>query len=130
MKNIKFITIFIFLIFISGCIVAFRAINEETFNGIVLGMDQQSVINIAGEPMKKRNKTIEGKDYEVWIYPIERFFAKKYNPFGYLYYEILFLDGKVKEWHRSKVYSQPKYDLDKPEAPEGIKVYKFFEQKQ
>ncbi|MBL7130705.1 MAG: hypothetical protein ISS45_04810 [Candidatus Omnitrophica bacterium] len=127
MKGVNFLLIFFLLIGFLGCVVAFQSINEETLSGISVGMNKEEVINIAGEPAQKKNRLIDGKEYKVWSYPIKELFAGKYNPLGYSYYEVLFLDGKVKQWYKTKVYSQPKYELQQPQAPEGARTFKIFE---
>jgi hypothetical protein len=115
------------LIVFSGCVVAFKSISANTFDGLSVGMSKEQVTKMAGEPTEKENMLIDGKEYEVWTYPIERQFAGKYNALGYLYYEILFLDNQVKHWDTLKVYSQPEYKLKHPQAPEGARTFKFFE---
>ncbi|MFC1646303.1 hypothetical protein ACFL2Y_03890 [Candidatus Omnitrophota bacterium] len=129
MKIAKFLLVIFLLIGLCGCVVAFKNINEESLGGISLGMSTEEVVNMVGQPVEKKSMVIEDKQYEVWSYPKERFFAKRYNPLGYLYYDIVFEEGKVKEWFKAKVYSQPKYDLENPKAPEGTREYKFFESK-
>ncbi|MFC1708576.1 hypothetical protein ACFL2J_00755 [Candidatus Omnitrophota bacterium] len=127
MRSIKFLLILSLLIGFCGCVVAFKNINEENFADISMGMSKEEVVVIVGEPVDKKTKLIEGKEYEEWSYPIEEKFAKKYNPLGYLYYEVLFKGDKVKEWYKARVYSQPKYDLEYLEAPDGTKAYRIFE---
>lgn len=126
MKFLKFLVIVFLIVSFSGCVVAFRNVNEATLNGISPGMNTEEVIQSVGEPVEKRKISILSKEYELWLYPIERFFAKKYNPLGYSFYEVVFLDGKVREWHKTQMYSQPKYELELRETPEGMKGLKIF----
>jgi hypothetical protein len=126
MKTMRFLLIFSFLIGFAGCVVAFKNVNEESLSGISPGMTQEEVLKSVGEPVEKRIRIVWDKEYEIWIYPVQRFFAKRYNPMGYLYYEVLFSDNKVREWYQTKMYSQPAYELEHHETPEGIKGIKIF----
>ena len=126
MRTIKFLLISCLLIGLCGCVVAFKNVNEDSLSGISPGMTQDEVVKSVGEPVERRIRTVNQKEYEIWVYPIERFFAKKYNPLGYLYYEIVFSEGKVREWYKTKLYSQPLYELEHHETPEGVKGIEIF----
>lgn len=124
MKITRFLVTVFLIISLSGCIVAFKNVNEDTLGGVSVGMSKEEVATAVGEPLEKREQVVLGKEYEIWIYPVERFFARKYNALGYVYYEILFLDDSVKEWNKTQMYSQPKYELKQYETPEGARTLK------
>jgi competence protein ComGF len=107
-------------------VVAFKNVDEENLSGVSPGMTQDEVASSVGQPVEKRIRTVNQKEYEIWIYPIERFFARKYNPLGYQYYEIVFSEGKVREWNKTNLYSQPQYELERHETPEGVKGIEIF----
>lgn len=124
MKITRFLVTALLIISLSGCIVAFKNVNEENLGEVSIGMNKEEVVTVVGEPLEKREQVVLDRDYDIWIYPVERFFARKYNALGYVYYEILFLNDKVKEWNRTQMYSQPKYELKQYETPEGARTLK------
>lgn len=126
MKSIKFLLVICLLIGLCGCVIGFRNVNEETLGDISPGMSKEEVIEAIGEPAEKKIALIQDKEYDIWTYPVERFFAGKYNPLGYLYYDIVLSGDKVKEWYKTKLYSQPQYDLEHHKAPEDATTFEIF----
>ncbi|MFH1621918.1 MAG: hypothetical protein ABIA97_02215 [Candidatus Omnitrophota bacterium] len=130
MKGAKFTLVGFLLLSLCGCVVAFRNIDRETLGGVSFGMSKQEVKNIAGAPATIKKVVINSKEYESWIYPIQEKFVGKYNAMGYPYYEVLFLEEKVNRWHKARVYSQPEFELQHYDTPEGVRTYQFFKSQQ
>lgn len=125
----KFCFVVVVLVF-AGCAFVAQNFNEKEVERLVLHMNKGQVVAHMGNPSKVELITIEGQEYEAWRYPIERFFAKRYNALDTSYYEVLFLEGKVVRWKKVKRVAQPEYDL-KPLIPEGnIRTFTLFEGKQ
>ena len=115
MKKIAF---FLLLVFLYGCIHVVQDLNDQKLTGVSLEMSKQDVIRNIGEPTEKKTVLMKGQEYEVWKYPIERLWLKRFNKLDKSYYQIFFLDGKVSHWDRIKVYAQPTYDYSEPD-PSG-----------
>ncbi len=127
MKVVKYLVVMFLLISLCGCVVGFRNVNREILGGVAAGMSQEEVKGIAGDPAGVKDLIVDGREYEVWSYPIEDKLAGKYNALGYPYYEVLFSDGKVRRWHKSRVYSQPEYELEHYNAPEDATTVIIFD---
>lgn len=118
------------LLCLSGCIVAFQNLNDPGFEKVMMGMSKEETIETIGRSLSQKVATINGKDYEVWEYPVQEPTKRRFNPIGTSYYQILFLDGKVERWEKIKVYAQPTYGFEEPSAPEGdITTFEFYKNK-
>lgn len=124
----KIAMILILSLCLCGCTVAFQNLNDPGVENIVAGMSKEEAIEIMGEPLSQRDVTIDGKNYQAWRYPVPEPTNKKYNRMGKYAYRILFLDGKVYDIEKIKVYAQPSYEFDEPSALDEdkttIKFYK------
>jgi hypothetical protein len=114
----KIIITFILLLGLSGCGFVFRNFNEDAGKNLTYGMAEEEVSRTMGAPRKKSTMTIEDKKYEVWEYPVKESEAKNIKPLGTFYYKVFFLDGKVAQWQKDKVYAQPSYEAQETIAPE------------
>ena len=120
----------VLLCVLSGCIVVAQNVNTHGLEGLEYGMSKDAVTRALGQPAEVRQAAIDQKQYDVWVYPEQRRWAKRYNPMGSYYYEILFLDGSVVRWNRLQVYSQPDYQYKEPSAPEnGVLSIEIFKKK-
>ena len=125
MKNKAFF-LFVFLLIFAGCALVSQNFNEEAVNNIDLGMSKKEITRLIGNPTKTETVVIDDRNYELWRYPVKRVFAKRYNALDTTWLDILFLDGKVSQWKRVKLYAQPEFEL-KPMTPAGkTRTYKFF----
>ena len=120
--------ILVLLLGFSGCTFAFQNLNDQRLQNIAVGMTKQQVVEAMGKPIAEKIVVIDGKEYEAWKYSINELWAKKFNPIGSSYYRILFLDDKLAQWDRIKVFSNPSYELQESNPPKGdistIKIFK------
>jgi hypothetical protein len=74
---------------------------------------------------------IDNKEYDVWEYPNNnRAKTEKMNALGIIYSEVFFLNGKVVQRDKNRVYAQPAYEFLESTNPEsGVKAPKVAEQK-
>jgi hypothetical protein len=95
-------------------------------------MSKEEVIAKIGQPQKISKMMIDNKEYDVWEYPNNnRSKIEKMNALGIIYSEVLFLDGKVVQRDKDRVYGQPGYEYLESVAPEGgVKTTKNTEQKE
>jgi hypothetical protein len=83
-------------------------------------MTKQEVINKIGQPQKISKMIIDNQEYEVWEYPNNnRSKIEKMNALGIIYSEVLFLDGKLTQRDKNRVYGQPGYEFLESTNPEG-----------
>jgi len=126
----KIAVILILSLCLSGCTVAFQSLNDPGVDNITKGMSEEEVERIMGESLSQRVVTIDGKNYQAWRYPVPEPTNKKYNRMGKYAYRILFLDGKVYDIEKIKVYAQPSYEFDEPSALDKDKTtIKFYKSK-
>jgi hypothetical protein len=110
----KSIIVFLVLMGLSGCGFVFQNFNQGEPMELTYGMSQQEVIRIIGEPQKMSIKTIDGKEYQVLEYPDEnRAAVEKMRALGIIYSEVFFLDGKLVQHDKNRVYAQPSYGFVK-----------------
>ena len=128
MKNI---IIFLLLIVLSGCGFVFQNFDQAEHNGLTYGMSKEEVIYKIGEPQKISTMIIDNKKYEVWEYPNNnRSKTEKMNALGIIYSKVFFLDGKVVQRDKDRVYAQPSYEYVESINPKGgVKAVKITEQK-
>jgi hypothetical protein len=117
MKNI----IIVFLLaMLSGCGFVFQNFDQGEHKSLAYGMSKEEVIAKIGEPQKTSIKVIDGKEYEVWEYPNNnRSKIEKMNALGIIYSEVFFLNGKVVQRDKDRVYAQPSYEFLESVNPEG-----------
>ena len=128
MKNI---VIFFLLMVLSGCGFVFQNFDQNEHKELTYGMSKQEVINKIGQPEKISMMIIENKKYEVWEYPNNsRSKTEKMNALGVIYSQVLFLDGKLVQRDKDRVYGQPSYEyLESVNSGSGVKGIKISEQK-
>jgi hypothetical protein len=112
-----------------GCTYVSQNVYDQNLNGITLQMSKDEVMEKIGKPPEVKTEVIQGKEYEVWRYPVKDLMSGKFNPPYLSYLEVRFLEGKVTQWKNAKIYAQPDYKLQQP-VPEGeVKTFEFFKDK-
>ena len=129
--DMKKIIVFLLLMMLSGCGFVFQNFDQGEHKALTYGMSKQEVINKIGQPQKISKMVIENKEYEVWEYPNNnRSKIEKMNALGIIYSEVLFLDGKLTQRDKNRVYAQPEYQFLESTNPEGgVRATKATEQK-
>ena len=128
MKNI---IVFFLLVMLSGCGFVFQNFDQGEHKGLTYGMSKEDVIRKIGEPQKISTMIIEDKEYEVWEYPNNsRSKTEKMNALGIIYSKVFFLDGKVVQRDKDRVYAQPSYEfVESIDSGSGVKAVKITGQK-
>ncbi len=128
MKNI--VVIFLLMV-LSGCGFVFQNFDQGEHKNLTYGMSKEEVIAKIGEPQKISRKIIDNKEYEVWEYPNNnRSKIEKMNALGIIYSEVFFLNGKLAQRDKDRVYAQPAYEFIESVNPgDGVKAAKTTEQK-
>ena len=128
MKNI---IVFFLLMVLSGCGFVFQNFDQGEHKGLTYGISKEEVIRKIGEPQKISTMVIDNKEYEVWEYPNNnRSRIEKMNALGIIYSKVFFLDGKLVQRDKDRVYAQPSYEFLESVNPEGgVKTTKITEQK-
>ena len=114
-----------------GCGFVFQNFDQGEHKNLTYGMSKEEVIRKIGEPQKIRTMVIEDKEYEVWEYPNNnRSKTEKMNALGIIYSEVFFLNGRLVQRDKDRVYAQPSYGFLETANPEGgVKTTKITEQK-
>jgi hypothetical protein len=128
MKNV---IVFLLLMVLSGCGFVFQNFDQGEYKALTYGMSKEEVINKIGEPQKISTMVIDNKEYEVWEYPNnDRSKMEKMNALGIIYSKVFFLDGKVVQRDKDRVYGQPSYEyLESIDSKGGVNTTKVTEQK-
>ena len=128
MKNM---VVFFLLIILSGCGFVFQNFDQREHKALTYGMSKEEVISKIGEPQRISKMVIDNRDYDVWEYPNNnRAKIEKMNALGIIYSEVFFLDGKVVQRDKNRVYAQPAYEFLESTNPKGgVKATKVTEQK-
>ncbi len=128
MKKIIF---FLLLMVLSGCGFVFQNFDQNEHKKLTYGMSKQEVIDKIGQPQKISTMIVENKEYEVWEYPNNnRSKIEKMNALGIIYSEAFFLNGKLVQRDKNRVYAQPAYEfLESSNSKGGVKSTKIIEQK-
>ena len=128
MKRIMFIFL---LLLVSGCGFVFQNFDKGERKELTYGMSKEEVIRKIGEPEKISTMVIENKKYDVWEYPNNnRSKIEKMNALGIIYSKLFFLDGRLVQRDKDRVYAQPGYGFLETVNPEsGVKTNKITEQK-
>ena len=119
MKNVL---VLFLLIMLPGCGFVFQNFDQKEHKNLVYGMSKQEVINKIGEPQKISTMIIENQKYEVWEYPNNnRSKIEKMNALGIINSKVFFLDGKVVQRDKDRVYAQPSYEfLESVDSGSGV----------
>lgn len=128
MKNI---VVFFLLVMLSGCGFVFQNFDQGEHKDLTYGMSKEEVITKIGKPQKISMMVIDNKEYEVWEYPNnDRSKIEKMNALGIIYSKVFFLDGKLVQRDKDRVYAQPSYEfLESTNPGSGVKTTKITEQK-
>ena len=114
------VIVFLLSMALSGCGFVFQNYHQGEHKGLTYGMSKQEVVNIIGEPQKISTMVIDNKQYEVWEYPNnDRSKIEKMNALGIIYSEVFFLNGKLVQRDKNRVYAQPSYEFLESVNPEG-----------
>ena len=117
MRNI---IVFFLLMVLSGCGFVFQNFDQGEYKDLAYGMPKEEVRRKIGEPQKISTMVIDNKAYEVWEYPNnDRSKIEKMNALGIIYSKVFFLDGKVVQRDKDRVYAQPSYEFLETVNPEG-----------
>jgi len=112
--------VFFLLMVLSGCGFVFQNFDQGEHKSLVYGMSKEEVIRKIGEPQKISTMVIDNKEYEVWEYPNNnRSKIEKMNALGIIYSKVFFLNGKVVQRDKDRVYAQPSYEFLESVNPEG-----------
>jgi hypothetical protein len=122
--------VFFLLLVLSGCGFVFQNFDQREHQYLTYGMSKEEVIRKIGEPQKISTMVIDSKIYEVWEYPNNnRSKIEKIKPLGIIYSKVFFLDGKVVQRDKDRVYAQPSYEfLETINLGGGVKTTKITEQ--
>lgn len=128
MKNML---VFLLLMTLSGCGFVYQNFDEGEHRDLMYGMSKEEVIAKIGPPQKISKMIIDNREYDVWEYPNnDRSKIEKMNALGIIYSEVLFLDGKLVQRDKNRVYGQPGYEFLESVSPEGgVKATKITEPK-
>ena len=127
----KYIIFFCLLMVLPGCGFVFQNFDQGEHKGLTYGMSKEAVITKIGEPQKISTMIIDNKKYEVWEYPNNnRSKIEKMNALGIIYSEVFFLNGKVVQRDKDRVYAQPSDEFMESVNPKGgVKTTQITEQK-
>lgn len=119
------------MVMLSGCGFVFQNFDQGEYKQLTYGMSKEEVIRKIGQPQKTSTMVIDNKTYDVWEYPNNnRSKIEKANALGIIYSEVLFLDGKLVQRDKDRVYAQPSYQyLESVNPKSGVKTPKITEQK-
>jgi hypothetical protein len=121
----KKIIIFLLLATLSGCGFVFQDFDQTQSLGLAYGMSREEVAAKLGQPRKTGQAAIDGKNYEIWEYPDNTRKPEKINSLGTAYLKLFFLEGKLVQRNKDKVYGQPDYDyLQSLDPQRGVKPAK------
>ena len=128
MKNI---IILFLLIALSGCGFVFKNFDQSERKDLTYGMSKEEVILKIGEPQRISKMVIDNQEYEIWEYPNNnRSKIEKMNALGIIYSKVFFLQGKVVQRDKDRVYAQPAYEyIESIDSKGGVKTNKITEQK-
>jgi len=118
----KIVIIFFLLLAVSGCGFVFQNFDQAEYKQLTYGMSKAEVISKIGEPQKISKMVIDNQEYEVWEYPNNnRSKIEKMNALGIIYSKLFFLDGKLVQRDKNRVYAQPSYEfLESVNAGGGV----------
>jgi len=117
MKNL--IIIFL-LLMLSGCGFVFQNFDEKENSKLSYGMSKEELVSKIGNPQKISKMVIDNKEYDVWEYPNnDKSKIEKMNALGIIYSKVFFLDNKLVQRDKNRVYAQPAYEYLESIDPEG-----------
>ncbi len=107
-----------------GCSLVFQNFDygEHKDKVLTYGMSKEEVLAKIGEPQKMSTMGIDGQIYEVWEYADDNpSLDDKIRPLGIIYSKVFFLDGKLMQRDKDRVYSQPSFEfLESVNARSGV----------
>ena len=127
----KKIILFIFLLGLAGCGFVFQNFDQGEHKDLTYGMSKEEVIRKIGNPQKISKMVIDDKEYAVWEYPNnDRSRTERMNALGIIYSKLFFLDGKLVQHDKDRVYAQPAYGfLESIDLESGVNTTKITEPK-
>lgn len=116
-------TMFLLFMMISGCGFVFQNFDQGEYQALRYGMSKDEVIAKIGKPQKISMMEIDDIEYEVWEYPDNnRSKTSDMNTLGVIYSNVFFLDGKLVQRDKDRVYAQPEYTFQETINPgSGVK---------
>jgi hypothetical protein len=128
---VKNIIIILLLIALSGCGFVFKNFDQDEYEQLTYGMSKEEVIIKIGQPQKISKMVIDDKEYEIWEYPNNsRSKTEKMNALGIIYSKVFFLNDKVVQRDKDRVYAQPSYEyIESIDSGGGVKSGKIIENK-
>jgi len=109
---------------LAGCGFVFQNFDENEQMDLTYGMSRDEVRSVIGEPQRISMVTVDDKKYEVWEYPNnDRAKVERMKALGIIYSQVFFLDGKLVQRDKDRVYVQPGYQfLETVESGKGVKL--------
>lgn len=103
--------VFFPVLMLAGCAFVFTDVNTRDFTAVKTGMTAAEVESRLGSPFQTGRETVDGNEYEIWTYPAGRINPSpdSSNKIGVSDYEVLFRDGKVDQWRKTRTIAQPGY---------------------
>jgi hypothetical protein len=119
------------LIALSGCGFVFKNFDQDEYKQLTYGMSKEEVISKIGQPQKISKMVIDDKEYEIWEYPNNnRSKIEKMNALGIIYSKVFFLNDKVVQRDKDRVYAQPSYEyIESIDSGGGVRPGKIIESK-
>jgi hypothetical protein len=103
--------LFLPVLVLAGCAFVFTDVNTRDFSNVSVGMTTEAVTKAFGEPVKTSKETAADKEYDIWEYPATKILPQGHpERIGSRNYEVLFVDGKVDQWRKTRVIAQPGYE--------------------
>ena len=123
--------VFLLVMVLSGCGFVFQNFDQGEKKSLTYGMSKEEVISEIGQPEKISKMVIDNQEYEILEYPNnDRAKIEKMNALGIIYSKVFFLDGKLVQRDKDRVYAQPSYEfLESIDSGGGVKTSKITEQK-
>jgi len=106
----KKIFIFIFLFGLAGCGFVVQNLDQGQEQGLQYGMSKEEVAAKLGQPQRIRKAMIRDKEYDVWEYESKQPQAETINSLGAGALKVFFLDGRLVQRDKDRVYGQPAYE--------------------
>jgi len=103
--------LFVPALMLAGCAFVFTDVNTNDFSSVKPGMSAAEITGSLGAPFQTSKETVAGKEYEIWVYPVDKIHpsAASGKRIGVSDYEVLFMDGKVDQWRKTRTIAQPGY---------------------
>ena len=123
--------LFILLLGLTGCGFVFQNFDQGEHKALTYGMSKEEVIAKIGQPQKISKMAIDNREYDVWEYPDDNGpKTKEMNALGIINSKVFFLDGRLVQRDKDRVYGQPSYEyLETIDSEDAVKVANPTEQK-